>query len=260
MPTQKLPPSRKPRSRLRPPDADAATMRLLAARARQAAAHENGRAPQPEEAPAPEPAEAPAAQPAEPLSAEPASPGLSTDPGLSADPTPSTARPFLLPVILAVVTLVLGGLAAWFGAEANSLNTPASQNAALTNPSATSTLSRQISSAINALFSYDYAFPDPTSQAARRLLTGPAVGQYATLFGQVQREAPRQKLIVTTTVTNVGVEILDGTHARVLVFAIESDKHAAAAQPTSAGAMLAVNAVLQNTTWKIEGIDTFSST
>jgi len=165
----------------------------------------------------------------------------------------------LLPAVLAVITVVLGGLAAWFGAEASSLSTPATQNAALTDPAATNTVSRQVSSAINALFSYDYAFPGPTTQAARRLLTGQAIAQYASLFGQVQREAPRQKLIVTTTVTDTGVEMLDGAHARVLVFAVESDRRAAGGQPATAGAMLGVNAILQGTTWKISGIDTFSA-
>jgi Mce-associated membrane protein len=86
-----------------------------------------------------------------------------------------------------------------------------------------------------------------------------AKGQYASLFGQVRREAPGEKLIVTTTVTNAGVELLTGDTARVLVFAIESDRKAGGGAPSSAGSMLAVNAVRVGSTWKISGIDTFAS-
>jgi Mce-associated membrane protein len=167
-------------------------------------------------------------------------------------------RPLLLPVALGIVTLVLGGLAAWFGAEAHSLtSTPAAQNSALTDVAATSTVRSQISSAVTALFSYDYANPGPTTRAANRLLTGPAVRQYASLFAQVHKDAPAQKLIVTTAVTSAGVEVLTGDQARLLIFAAETDTHTGGGQPASAAAMLAVNAVRQGSTWKIEGIDTY---
>jgi len=162
-----------------------------------------------------------------------------------------------LPSLLAAVTLVLGGLAAWFGAEAAALNgTPSAQNLALADPAETSQVTAQVTSAIGALFSYDYAAPDPTTQAANRLLTGAAVREYAALFGQVHQQAPKQKLVITTTVSNVGVELLTPDTARVLVFAVESDRKANGTS-SSAGAMLAVNVVRDGGTWKIEGIDTF---
>lgn len=162
-----------------------------------------------------------------------------------------------LPLLLAVVTLALGGLAAWFGTEAAALNgTPSAQNRALADPAETSQVTRQVTSAIGTLFSYDYAAPGPTTQAARRLLTGAAVREYAALFGPIQRQAPKQHLVVTTTVTSAGVELLTPDTARVLVFAVESDRKAGGT-PATAGAMLAVNAVRAGGTWKIEGIDTF---
>jgi Mce-associated membrane protein len=177
-----------------------------------------------------------------------------------ADTEGQRTRPFgkmFLPLLLAAVTLVLGGLAAWFGAEAAALNgTPSAQNLALANPAETSQVTRQVTSAIGALFSYDYAAPDPTAQAAGRLLTGAAVREYAALFGQVHQQAPKQKLVITTTVSSAGVELLTPDTARVLVFAVESDRKANGAS-SSAGAMLAVNVVRDGGTWKIEGIDTF---
>jgi len=163
----------------------------------------------------------------------------------------------ILLLILAVATLAFGGLAAWFGTEAGSLTgTPSARNGALSDPARTSQVTSQVTSAIDVLFSYDYAAPGPTTRAADRLLTGAAVRQYASLFGQIQRQAPKQKLIVTTTVTNTGVELLSGNTARVLVFAVESDRKAGGT-PATAGAMLAVNVVRTGGTWKIEGIDTF---
>jgi Mce-associated membrane protein len=177
-----------------------------------------------------------------------------------ADAEGRRTRPFghmFLPLLLAAVTLALGGLAAWFGAEAAALNGASSaQNRALADPTETSQVTRQVSSAIGALFSYDYAAPDPTTRAADGLLTGAAVREYAALFGQIQRQAPKQQLVVTTTVSNAGVELLTPNTARVLVFAVESDRKAGGT-PATAGAMLAVNVVRVGGTWKIEGIDTF---
>jgi Mce-associated membrane protein len=162
-------------------------------------------------------------------------------------------------VALAVTTLVLGGLAAWFGTEASSLhNQPSARNLALADPAETSQVTSQVTSAIDALFSYNYASPGTTTKAASRLLTGAAVRQYAALFAEVKKKAPQDKLIVTTTVSNIGVELLTPGTARVLVFATESDGSAGATTPSTAGAMLAVNAVLDGGTWRIAGIDTFS--
>jgi Mce-associated membrane protein len=164
----------------------------------------------------------------------------------------------VLPVALGIATLVLGGLAAWFGTEAHSLtSSPAAGNSALTNAAETSAVRSQVSSAVTSLFSYNYAKPGPTTRAASRLLTGPAVRQYAKLFTQVHKDAPSQKLVVKTSVNSAGVEMLAGDQARVLVFATETDTKAGGGQPASVGAMLAVNVVRQGNTWKIEGIDTF---
>lgn len=99
-------------------------------------------------------------------------------------------------------------------------------------------------------------FGHPATRAASRLLTGAAVRQYAALFAQVEKDAPKQKLVVTSTVTNAGVELLTADTARVLVFATESDRKPGGT-PATAGAMLAVNMIRAGGTWKISGIDTF---
>jgi Mce-associated membrane protein len=84
------------------------------------------------------------------------------------------------------------------------------------------------------------------------------VRQYNTLFALVTKNAPAQKLVVTTRVTNAGVEMLNGDRARLLVFANQQDARAGTGQTSYAGAMFAVTALREGGRWKIENIDTFS--
>ena len=90
--------------------------------------------------------------------------------------------------------------------------------------------------------------------AAQRLLTGPAVRQYDSLFKLVQQDAPTQHLVLTTTVTNIGVELLVGDRARLLIFADQRDVRLPSRQASYAGAMFAVNAVRAGSSWKIDSI------
>jgi len=169
---------------------------------------------------------------------------------------PSRAR---LAVILGAVTVVLAGFGVWATLEANSLrSTAAPQNLALTDGATTSAVNRQIVRAVNTVFSYNYADTGATRRAAQSLLTGPAIHQYNTYFALVTKDAPAQKLVVTTRVTNSGVELLTGNRARVLVFANQQDTRAGTHQTSYAGALFAVTAVRQGNRWKIENIDTFN--
>ena len=164
-----------------------------------------------------------------------------------------------LAVILGAVTVILAGSGVWATLEAHSLRaTAAPQNLALTDGAATSAVKRQITSAINTVFSYNYADTGATRRAAQGLLTGRAIQQYNTYFALVTKDAPAQKLVVTTRVTNSGVELLTGNRARVLVFANQQDTRAGTKQTSYAGALFAVTAVHQGSRWKIENIDTFS--
>ena len=169
------------------------------------------------------------------------------------------SRTRLVAVILGLVTVVLAGFGVWATLEAHSLrSTAAPQNLALTDGAATNAVNRQVTSAINTVFSYNYANTGATRQAAQGLLTGPAIQQYNTYFALVTKDAPAQKLVVTTRVTNSGVELLTGNRVRVLVFANQQDTRAGTKQTSYAGALFAVTAVHQGNRWKIENIDTFS--
>ena len=167
-------------------------------------------------------------------------------------------RPLVL-LILGAVTVVLGGFGIWATVHASSLRAQsAQQNTALTDPAATSAVRQQIDSAVQTIFSYSYANTGATRRAAQQLLAGQAIQQYNSLFALVQREAPAEKLVVTTTVTSSGVELLTGDQARVLVFVNQQDTRAGTSQTTYGGAMFAVTAVRQAGRWKIENIDTFT--
>ena len=163
------------------------------------------------------------------------------------------------PVLLGGAAVVLAAFAVVAGIQAHNLRgQQASHNAALTDAAATSQVRRQVSSAINTIFSYNYADTATTRAAAQRLLTGPAVKEYDSLFRLVQKDAPAQHLVLTTKVTNAGVELLVGDRARVLIFADQRDTRRTTSETSYAGAMFAVNAVRQGGRWKIENIDTFT--
>lgn len=169
-------------------------------------------------------------------------------------------RGLLLPACLAGVAVILGGLAVWFGVEAANTGSGVNeQNTAVLNSAATTEVNKQIAAAVSTIFSYNYADTAKTRSAAQNLLTGKAIQQYNTLFKLVEQDAPTEKLVLTTTVTNSGVSILSGNRAQVLIFANQQDTGGSTRSTTDAGAMFSVDAVQQGGTWKIDSIDTFSA-
>ncbi|OAR23093.1 hypothetical protein A8W25_26620 [Streptomyces sp. ERV7] len=134
----------------------------------------------------------------------------------------------------------------------------AGRNTALADTARTSEVKGAVEEAVRGIFSYDHTDPARTDAAAARRLTGAAVGQYRSLMGQVREQGPRQKLVLTTTVTDSGVEVVDGDRARVLVFADQSSTRTGKGGGTTvAAAMFAVDAVRQGGIWRIAALDTF---
>ncbi|WP_030734347.1 hypothetical protein [Streptomyces griseus] len=179
-------------------------------------------------------------------------------------PRTKTSRPSrlraTLPAVLCALTVLLGAFAVWAFTSADRLrDEPARQNSALTDIGRTSEVKGRISEAVGAVFSYDYASPERADRAARTYLTGRAVRQHKDMLADVREQAPRQKLVLTTTVTESGVEFLDGDRARLLVFADQSNTRTGKDEETTyAAAMFAVDAVHRGDTWLIAGIDTFT--
>ncbi|MDX3057869.1 hypothetical protein PV394_22480 [Streptomyces sp. NE06-03E] len=165
-----------------------------------------------------------------------------------------------LPAVLCAATLLLGAFAAWSFTSAGALrHEPSRQNTALTDIGRTSEVKGQITQAVGAVFSYDYASPGKSDLAARKHLTGKAVQQHKDMLAEVRAQAPKQKLVLTTTVTESGVEFLDGDRARLLVFADQSNTRTGKEEETTyAAAMFAVDAVRRGDTWRIAAIDTFT--
>jgi Mce-associated membrane protein len=161
--------------------------------------------------------------------------------------------------ILGAATIVVGSLGIWAAVSAHDLRASASSaNTALVDQSATQGVERAVTAAVNTIFSYSYADTARTKAAAQQLLTGPAIRQYNQLFALVEQQAPKEKLVVTTRVTNIGVELLTSGQARLLVFANQQDSSAGTSKATYGGAMFAVTAVNQHGRWRIENINTFT--
>lgn len=181
---------------------------------------------------------------------------IAEPPAAQPEPEPER-RSFVLPGALAIVAVLLGGSAAWSWKEAAELRgAPSAGNTALTDTARTSEVKGKVTDELNTLFSYDYTDPGRTDEAARKTLTGKAVQQYDTMLAGVRREAPRQKLVLTTTITHSAVELLQGGRARLLVFGDQRDTRATTKETTYAAAMFAVDVIRQDGTWKITNIDT----
>ncbi|MFD6420830.1 hypothetical protein [Streptomyces sp. NPDC060198] len=165
-----------------------------------------------------------------------------------------------LPALLCVLTVLLGVFAAWaFTAAVTLRDDPSRRNTALTDIARTSEVKGQITEAVGAVFSYDYASTEKSDRAAKTYLTGKAVQQHQDMLAQVREQAPKQKLVLTTTVTESAVQQLDGDRARLLIFADQSNTRTGGKEETTyAAAMFAVDAVRKDGRWLIATIDTFT--
>ncbi|MET7870683.1 hypothetical protein [Streptomyces cyaneofuscatus] len=156
--------------------------------------------------------------------------------------------PRLLGALLAVVLLATGGLLFAEGRELR--DTPATGNLALTDAEATTRVTGDVSNALGRIFSYG---PDATvlaKDAAREVLAGKALQQYAALFGQVEKQAADQRLTLTTHVVRAGVTRLTGTGAHLLVF-LDQVYERRGRPATTASAQLSVTAELRGERWRI---------
>ncbi|WP_432247064.1 hypothetical protein ACRAR1_02795 [Streptomyces sanyensis] len=107
---------------------------------------------------------------------------------------------------------MLGAFAAYGAERAHDLrDRPAVRNTALTDTARTSEARGAATRAVEAVFSYDFADPEALDRAVAAHLTGGAVGQHAALLAPVREQGPRQRLVLTTTVTDSGVERVEGT-------------------------------------------------
>ncbi|SFW89978.1 hypothetical protein [Amycolatopsis australiensis] len=154
--------------------------------------------------------------------------------------------------VLAAVVVVALGCAVWFGIEAASL--APGDNLALVDTAATTSVASEVSDAVKAVFSYDYANLARTERAAADLLTGDAVREYQAQFAAARARATEQKLVRTTTVRAVGVRSLHGDDASLLLFLDQQTVTQGGGAPTSSVAQLAVTAKRVDGRWKLAAL------
>jgi Mce-associated membrane protein len=159
-------------------------------------------------------------------------------------------------IVLAVVAVVLAGLAVYFRGEANDL-TSGDTNTALTDPAATSQVKGQLTNAIKQTFSYNYTDLDRTEKAVRENLTGKALCEYDLLFGEVKKFAPQQKIVLDTTVRELAVVRIDGDRAEALVYIDQLSTRVDVNKTVAVGGQFAVQAHKDGDHWKITEFDMF---
>ncbi|WP_411080362.1 hypothetical protein [Streptomyces sp. cmx-18-6] len=156
--------------------------------------------------------------------------------------------PRVVGALLALALLATGG--ALFAQGQQLRDTPATANLALTDTEATTRVTGDVSNALGRIFSYG---PDATAlakEAARQVLAGKALQQYAALFGQVEKQAADQRLTLTTHVVRAGTTRLTGSSAHLLVF-LDQVYERRGKPPTTASAQLSVTAELRDGRWRI---------
>ncbi|WP_086844406.1 hypothetical protein [Amycolatopsis kentuckyensis] len=174
------------------------------------------------------------------------------------EPEPAPPDPVAGPrrrgwLVPAVVAVVMAGLAVWFTLEARGTQAVVAHNSALSDVSGTAEAAKQVSAALGTVFSYRYDDPAKSEQAAKDVLTGPALAQYEQLFGQVRKLAAEQKLVVTSTAVTSGVKLLDGDRAALLVFLDQTGTRGDGQRSTGA-AQLSVTAERVAGKWRVTGM------
>ncbi|MFI7286106.1 hypothetical protein ACIBRY_05525 [Streptomyces anulatus] len=181
--------------------------------------------------------------------AEPAAPDTTNTPDVTDAVDVSRRRwPRVLGALLAVALIATGG--ALYAEGRHLRDTPATANLALTDAEATARVTGDVSGALGKIFSYGPGATAVTRAAAKEVLAGKALQQYAALFGQVERQSADQKLTLTTEVVRAGVTRLTGSSAHLLVFLDQVYERRGRA-PTTASAQLTVTAELRDGRWWI---------
>lgn len=165
-------------------------------------------------------------------------------------------RQISVAIVLAVVAVVLGGLAVFFRGQADDLAS-GDTNTALTDSAATSQVKGQLTTAIKQTFSYNYTDLDSTEKAVKENLVGKALCEYNLLFGQVKEYAPKQKIVLDTTVRELALVRIDGDRAEALVYIDQLSTRVDVNKTVAVGGQFAVQAAKQGDHWKITEFDMF---
>ena len=157
-------------------------------------------------------------------------------------------RLLLIALGIALLALVLRPAASVLRDDGNPLDE------AVLDGVATTEVVGDVSTALGKVFSYAPDDVAATEQAAGRELSGTALTQYRQLFGQVERQAPAQRVTLTTRVVRAGVVSLTHDTARLLVFLDQTATRAGEPAGKPAAAQLLVTAHREHGHWSITGL------
>ncbi|MGH3909904.1 MAG: hypothetical protein ACRDRM_03645 [Pseudonocardiaceae bacterium] len=180
-------------------------------------------------------------------------PAVDTGPGGPGVATPAAA--LVIGVLVLVIALVL---AAWFRGEANQLSgSAAASNSALVDVGTTAQVSGQVRAAVERIYSYDFARLDDNERAAGEVITGPFAADFREQFALVRKLAPEQQAVVVARVLNLGVKMLDGDRAIVVLFIDQQASRGIETSQLSVAGRLTVTAQRVDGNWKIADIEPF---
>ncbi|HEX2300298.1 MAG TPA: hypothetical protein VHH34_17595 [Pseudonocardiaceae bacterium] len=162
-------------------------------------------------------------------------------------------------LVIAILVLVSAlGLAAWFRGEANQLTgSAAASNTALVDAATTAEVSGQVRAAVERIYSYDFARLDENERAAGEVVTGSFAEDFREQFAVVRELAPEQQAVVVARVLHLGVKVLDGDRAIVVLFIDQQASRGIEAPQLSVAGRLSVTAQLADGEWKIADVEPF---
>ncbi|MCE7005699.1 hypothetical protein LWC34_23145 [Kibdelosporangium philippinense] len=182
-----------------------------------------------------------------------------TAPSAATDPSPDQPQQLnlLIPAILVVVAVLLGGLGFFFMQQLSDARTGAG-NDALSDTNTTKDVVGAANTAVVSVLSYKFDDMPAATARAKEYLAGEAVDQYDKSMKALETDIQTQKLQVVVNPVSVGVVSLSGDEARVLVFAdqigVREDK-----QPSGGPTQFAMNMQRVDGKWKIVKLDFFET-
>lgn len=167
-------------------------------------------------------------------------------------------RPFpAFTIFGSMLAVVLISAAAFFGLQYFEAQKVLA-NKALVDEEATVDVKREMTAAVETLFSYDYKNIRKTEQAANGILANDKVrGIYNALLSEVKRDAPDQKLIVSSQVSRIAVIELNDDTARLLVFVNQSATRKDNNDPNIDGGQLTVTAERLDGKWMVSHLNAY---
>nr|WP_157527549.1 hypothetical protein [Kibdelosporangium sp. MJ126-NF4]CEL15129.1 putative integral membrane protein [Kibdelosporangium sp. MJ126-NF4]CTQ93275.1 putative integral membrane protein [Kibdelosporangium sp. MJ126-NF4] len=161
----------------------------------------------------------------------------------------------LIPAILVVVALLLGGLGYWFTQNLSDARTGLG-NDALADVNATKDIVGAANTAVTAVLSYKFDDMPGAAQRAKEYLVGEAVEQYDKSMKALENDIRTQQLQVVVTPVSVGVVRFSGDEARVLVYADQVGTRADK-QPSGGPTQFAMDMRFTGGKWRIVKLDFF---